>query len=579
MDRFFRAIVDKHTPKVNPAIMEGLACSYKDMIDERIDNVWKSASRSFPPGLEYVGWARCTPDEEYWEETRPKTENRRSYDLAKSDLVLNRYHFRYQGIDLPPRYLYRPFWGRGGIIRLGGSTFHISPVMIDKIISPGNNSIFVRLLRDKITFERQLHTIMVNDRNESFQVVWSKLHRKPSNNNKTPVTTRAKSTMSHYLMAKYGFSAAFKKYAGFVPVVGEGEINQDNYPDSDWVICSSTGVRPRSVVGDPSYYEPTKIRLAIPIHCWNQFTKSLVSGLYYTLDHFPGRIKNQSYMENVALWKILLGNIVYSGVYGDGKLHGWISEHFNSLDQNVDTLVLPDLQAIDPTVEDFYDLIAMVMRNFDKWLLEYSENATSLFGKTMEVLYYALYDITSAIFTTGQKLSKASVKKPLTAKEINEIMNKFLKMRVIFGLTKGNIAVNSVSYSGDNLYPKITSVVGQQQAISGAMRGRRSRTVVDETKRLDVSFLEVGSIYFLSKSNPTPAVRANMFMNVDLRTGLIHPKPQFAAIREDIKKKLQGIGMSDFLTEDLAEGNFDAEADAAILLDDDVDSVETFSDE
>lgn len=536
MNRFNKALIDRIVPRPNREIMEGLACHYLPQAEAYLDSVMRSASKGFPAGLEYVGYERCTPSEAFHELSRPKN-NKRTFDLARSDLYLVKYLFRFNGNDLPPRYMQLPFVLPGGLMHLGGSLFHVSPVMTDKVISPGMNSVFVRLLRDKVNFERCLHTITANGVSETVQVVWSRLHRKPNGVNKLPATTKANTSAVHYLLAKFGFTEMFKRFVGFVPEIGEDELNESTRPISHYVIVESSGVKPKTFVGE--FYESTRIRVVVPKERWNAEVQALVAGFFYVVDHFPSRIK-PSYVDNISTWMVLLGNIIFSGSYGSGRLHDSIKEHYNSLDQYVDSIVVKDLKTLGHDVDDFYSLLFLIIKNFNQWIVDSQENATSLFGKTLEVLYYVLYDITSAIFKTNFRLNKlANKKKMITDKEIIETMNKQLKKGVIFGLSRANIAVTSVSYSGDNMYPKITAVVAQQQASTGATRGRKARTVIDSTKRADASFLEAGSVLFLSKSNATPAVRANMFMNLDLNTGQIQPKPKFEALRKNITQRLR----------------------------------------
>lgn len=537
MNRLFQQLLEENTPKANPAVMEGLATTYMPLGEQYVDHVFRCASSSFPQGLEYVGYERCTPTEEFNEITRLKN-NKRTYDLAESNLYLVKYYFKFQGVELPPRYMYLPYVSRGGIIRLGGGCFHISPVLTDKVISPGLNSVFVRLLRDKVNFERCYHSFVVNDVRETIQIVWSRIYRRSSESKKMPMTTKANTSVVHYLLAKYGFTGMFEKFCRFKPIIGYEEINEVNYPREEYVICQSSQIKPKTYVGE--YYNATKIRVAIPVKHWDGFVQSLVSGFFYVVDHFPDRIK-PDYVDKPSLWMILLGHIIFSGVFGEGKLYDDIKEHFFSLDEYVDSIVVRKLEEIGYHVDDFYDLMALIVKHFDTWVVSASESMISLYGKTMEVLYYAFYDITSAIFRTNFKLNKLAMKKQLTSKEIIETMNKQLKMGAIYGLTRSNIAVSSVAYSGDNLYPKITSVVAQQQSTSGATRGHRTRTVVDASKCIHTSMVEAGSLLFLSKSNPTPAVRVNMYLNVDLNTGTILPKAKFEKLRYKTDRLFKGI--------------------------------------
>ena len=523
MHHLFKRLLEEKAPKANRAIMRGLATSQLPLAEQYIDTVFRSASKSFPAGLEYVGCERCYPGDEFNEITKQKN-NKRQFDLAQSYLFMVKYHFKFNGEPLPPRYMYLPYCTEAGILSLGGSLYHISPVLSDKVISPGNNSVFVKLLRDKINFERCYHSIKVNDQGETSQVVWSQIYRKSKEVKKMAPTTKANICVVHYLVAKFGVSETFKRFLGFVPVVGEEEITKEKYPEDQWVICESMRVKPKTFVGE--FYEPTKIKIAIPKDHWNKDTQAYVTGLFYIIDHFPSHMK-PVYMDRTNQWMILMGHIIFSGHFGAGKLHEGVAEHFASLDNYVDNIVILRLLELGLKVNDFYDLLSVILQNFNEWVINAAQSSTSLYGKTLEILYYVLYNITSAIFTTNFDLNKLATKKVLTAKDITETMNRKLSTGVIYKLTSPNACMSTVSYSGDHMYPKLTSALAQQQFVQGAARSEHTRTVVDSSRRAHESMTEVGSILFLSKSDPTPAKHINMFMQFDTGTGTPVPRPQF----------------------------------------------------
>lgn len=536
MQPLFKRMVEKYTPKANPHVMNGLACLYMPKAEQYIDTVFRSVNRSFPKGLEYVGCQRCTPQEEYDEITRPRN-NKRMFNLARSDLYLMKYFFKYNGEDLPPRYISLPYVNDGGIIHLGGATFHITPVLSDKVISPGLDNVFVRLLRDKVTFKRCPHSYIIGGVRETVQVVWSAIYRKSKDGKKVPITTKANTCMVHYLLAKYGFSEMFRKYCGFVPVVGEEDINQDSYPPECWVICESDKIRPKTFI--QNMYEPTRIRIAIPTDKWDTFVKSMVAGFFYTVDHFPLDIKAKD-VDNIPTWMILLGHITFSGVYGYNTLYSKIDEHFASLNEYVDTIKVEELAEAGYKVENFYDLLALVIRNFNDWVVSTGQHSVSVYGKTLEVLYYVLFDITSGIFKANFMLNKQATKKTLTAKDITETFNKRLRTGAIHHLRSGKIVASNVSYSGDHKYPKITSVLSEQETLPGGSRGRKSRKVVTERDRIHVSMLEAGCMLFLPKSNPSPMARVNPFIKLNLANGVIEHNPEFTEILEKTDRTLKG---------------------------------------
>lgn len=539
MNNLFSRLTEQNTPAVNANVMNGLACLYMTKVEDYIHQVFLSASKSLPEGLEYVGFERCTPQEEFEEVTKIKN-NKRVYDLAKSDLYLVKYKFTYLGLPIADRFIYLPYVTEGGIFHLGGTPYHITPVLSDKVISPGHDNVFVRLLRDKIIFKRTYHTVILDGMRETPQIIWSRIYRKPNDNKKVPITTKAETSVAHYLFAKYGVSETFRKYAGFTPIFGEDEITEELYPKEDWVICeSSHEIAPKTYIGLD--YRRTRIKLVIPRHKYSLIAQGLAVGLFYVVDHFPERFRaDASYMDNTSLWMILLGHIVFSGLYGENKLFKSIEEHFVSLDACVDNIIIEKLKENNRHIENFYDLLAMILSDFNGMILDSENNSLSMYGKSLEVLYYVLYDITSGIFKANFRLSKLASKRTLQPKDITETFNKNIKMGAIFGLSSGKIITESVSYSGDHKYFKITSKITEQESLPGANRGKSKRMSVGEDKHLDISMVEAGSILFLSKSNPTPTNRLNCFVNIDLPTGTIVPNPELREVLEKTRLMLTG---------------------------------------
>ena len=540
MNRLMAKLYRQNMPEMNRSVMEGLACRYNGEIERYVDSVIRSVARSFPAGLEYSGYERCTPDEEYSEVTKVKN-NKRTFDLARSDFYLVKYKFKFQGTALHDRYVYLPFIREGGLMYIGGSLYHITPVLSDKVLSPGNGSLFVRLLRDKISFKRCYHSFIVNGVRESKHVIWAQIYRKPPDNQSVPATTRALTSVVHYLFCKYGFTQTFSKYAGFVPVVGGEDITEAQYPSDKWVICQSEGMAPTTYLG--TFYPPCTMRLAIPIERWTTLTTALVTGFFYIADHFPEMVLPDR-LDVCQNWMVLLGHILFSGHYGTVKLYKRIDEHFLTLDDYVDTINIEKLKEKNYHIENFYDLLSLILDKFNTLVLDSENTSLSMYDKSLEVLYYLLYYITSGIVRVNFKLSKLVLKRPLTEKDVTETFNKFMKMGAVFRLTSGKIITESVSYSGDHMYPKITSKLSEQESMPGAKRGKSRRVVVGEDKHLDISMVEAGSVLFLSKANPTPTNHVNPYINLDLNTGTIIPNPKFKELREKTALMLKGRNKS-----------------------------------
>lgn len=535
MDKQLHQLMQRETPPCNVDICEGLAVKHIPMVEKYIDSVMRSAAKGFPAGLEYMGCERCTPFEEFNVVSKRKN-GRRSIDVARSDIYLMKYHFKFKGVDLPSRYLYLPFVSAGGTMTISGSRYVVSPVLSDKVISPGLTNVFVRLLRDKLTFERMPYTVIFNNANETVQVVWSMIYHKPASLKKLRATVKANCTLMHYLLCKYGFTETFKTYGNCNPVVGEREINEESYPPSEWVVCRSTQVKPKGF--GKSFYQPTEIRVAIRIVEFTPMVKSMISGFFYIVDHFPSRVL-ATYVDNTRLWNILLGHILFSGTINEGTLFTDVSKHFKSLDEYIDNLIAVKLKEIGYEVSDIYHLFAIIINNFNEWLLEASEKVSSLYGKELSILYHVLYEITSAIFNLNFKLKSAS-KKELTDKEIISTMNMVLKTGLIFSITRQHVNMSTVSYSGDNKFFKITSILVPQSS-SNRMTAKKTRaSLSDPAKRLHVSVAEIGGYANLPKSDPTGHARINPHAHIDEKGAVLQDPskiPLLSHVEDQIRRR------------------------------------------
>jgi hypothetical protein len=519
MDRELARLIDADTPKLNPVLANGLAIEHMKQVETYVDQVFRSAAKGFPPGLVYVKPERCTPQEEYDEISKIKNA-KREFDVARSDIYMMKYHFTYQGQPLPPRYLSLPFVGDAGTITLGGSRFVISPVLSDRVISIGVNNIFVRLLKARLTFERQDQHFMVDGQRETVQVAWSTIYNKNAKMKKIKATMKADCTLMHYLLCKYGFVDTFLRYGdGAQPIVGGAEITHHVYPENEWVICGSicTGstLKPKGVPKGP--YEPTQIRVAVKRSEFTPMVKNMLGGFFYVVDHFPDRLPPEvitSQAFPTQRWKVLLGHIIFPAENKEGKLLADIDIHMQSLDEYIDNLVLVKLKEIGIEIESVYDLFAIVVRNFTDWLLDATDKIASMYDKEFSILYYVLYEISSAIFKLYFKL-KAANKKELTPKEIIATMNMTLRTGLIYSITKGHGEVSTISVPGDNKAFKITSILVPQSS-SNRQSSRKDRAVLnDPSKRLHVSVAEVGCYSALPKSEPSGRSRVNQCVQLD----------------------------------------------------------------
>lgn len=532
MNKYLLARIKQDTPKMNPSLANGLATEYVPKAIDYIDRVWRDASKGFPPELRYVGCRVCTPLEEFY--TDGVKSKKKYVELARSDIFLVRYDFTYNGVPLEPRYIYLPFANEAGSIRLGGSTYFISPILSDTVLSYEDSSIFVKLPRNKFAVRRKDVSILVDGKTTVFAATYASLYHFPAN--KKPIReVKAETTLFHYLLCRYGFYETFRRFTGATPIVMNSAPELDEYPASEWVHFKSSEFKPRGYPGKMEYL-PTTLRVVVKrSECTDQ-VKSMIASLFYIADHFPDRIKAE-YIDSIRLWRVLLGHLVFGSLPSEGKLHDDIGEHINSLEEYIDALAKERFKNAGFNIDSIFEFFAIAVRDYNKWQLKSAKVANDLYTKEISVLMDLLSPITFSIFTFHFKL-KSALKKAVTERDIRDLFAKNIKPRSIFQLAKQMNGVSAMTYSGDNKCFKITNVVVPQKDTNG-IKTKEAQRLDDPTKRLHISFAEVGSFINLSDSNITGENKLNLHVQLDANSKIVRNKelkPMLDKIQSMIKR-------------------------------------------
>ena len=485
--------------------------------------------------MSYEGYKRCNPHEELNALTK-KRGTRKTFDTAKSELYMVSYFFNYKGEMLETK-LSLPYSTDANSITLGGSKFNIAPILSDRVISIGVDDIFVKLLRDKLTFKRIGHHYMIDGKRETAQVAWSGVYHRNSKMKKLKATVKMNCSLMHYLLCKYGFTDTFKLFGNCNPVLGSDElITRELYPESEWCICSSTQLKVPGV--GKGYYVPSVITIAIRKEEMTPMVKNMLGGFFYTVDHFTTRVHpSLEYVDSKRLWMVLLGHIIWSGTINEGKLYDDVNDHLTSLDEYLDSLIIYKLKDLGITIDNLYQLFAIIIENYNNWILDSADKVASMYDKELSILYYVLYEISSAIFNLYFKL-KAASKKELTVKEITANLNSCLRTGLIYSITKSHHGeVSTITTSGDNKAFKATCLL-RPQSESNRNGGRKDKAIInDPTKRLHVSVAEIGGYSNLPKSNPDGRSRINPCIKFDSK-GVVLRDPKFKELLDDIQQKI-----------------------------------------
>lgn len=500
MDDFLEVRVKSINPQINPLIANGLAVEHMKQTLQYVDDVLQGVSKNFPAGLTYKGCERCTPEEEFRQATAKKN-SKRTFDLATSYVYLVKLNYEFQGVPMKPRYVYLPFVTQAGGLLMNSNRYFVFPMLSDSTFSPSEKGVFMRLLRDKLNFERVPHHILIDGVPETIQITHSLIyHRSQAKKKEQKPLIKANCAMAHYMFCKFGVTETFRRYGKCDPIVGlNTEITEEHYPSSDWVICSSRNMKPAGY-GKMKYFGNSNLRIAIAKDKFTDIVRSLVGGFFYVVDHFPDQMRKE-WIDRPPQWQVLLGQILFGNTLNIGKVLEDIGDHLSSLEEYIDSIIADKLRKDGYPCEDIYDLFDIVLRNINNWVVSSDKSINSMYDKELTVLYNVLYHVTVSIFKMHFKL-KSAAKKTLKERDVETIMTTQFRPRAIYGITHNHNTVGLESYSGDNKFLGITTKLISQRNSSNQNGKRERASANDPSKALHFSVAEVGGFSNLPKNEP-----------------------------------------------------------------------------
>lgn len=537
MNRILSEVIDEVVPKFNDDVVNGLAQEHMKKAPEFINEIIESAMKSTTPLFEFKGWRMATPEETV--DTFLGSKNSASkVDISKSNLYLVLLFSSYNGIDLPPNKLLIPYVGDADTFYVSGNKYHIVPVLTDTVISPSSKAIFIRLLRDKLIFERGMYNIIVNGKRVASQVIYSNIYRnKRDTTNRKGITTPT----SVYLLAKYGFKETFRKYSNTeVDIAYDKTLTEEE----GVIVYGSTKVYRANNSSTKSYHgHDTKILVPDKEYTLaeKEFIDNVIAGMIYSFDLYPERAKemvsiiNKNDVEKEKkFWIVLLGTLIHNNSYTIDRMYGNALDHMRTIENYLYNYSRDKLASVGIYVNDFFDLIAHILVVYSKLVLESKTYSNNITNRYIDILYYVLYEIILGINTALLEITRKTDKRVLTPQEVTHTLMTKISYRKIYSITS-HLSTLFVDYAGDNKYPKLTSVLEMQERGEGVRKGS-SGTIPESAKTLSPYDTYMGSLLFLPKKVPSPKMRINPFVKIDVNNGRFIVDDKTHAIMKELEK-------------------------------------------
>lgn len=523
------------SPKFNREMVEGICYHRINDAINYIDNFIRySCHGKTNTHLQYLGYKELSPREEIKFLFSKATKV--LHDIAQNDIYLVEFQFKYGENPEPiKQYFYIPFMNKGNTMHLSDNEFLVSPVLADKVISVGEKIIFINILTAKYSFTRTYFAVNVNGRSTRVPLINTVLYKNQAK--KLEDTTKANTTVMHYLLANYGYTKTMEMLLGFVPTPVY------DYSGTDKVVIHPSGLAPQGWMKGKQMYTKSPIKFVVDADKYDERVLYFIGNIFYIIDNFPESISIEE-LDSTVIWKRLLAEIIHSGNHGLAYLSEKINAHFNDLNSQFDTITVNKLNDVNIQVNSLIQLLGVIFVNFNNWIM--SATTRSLYyNKTYEVESFVLAHLTSRITRIVLDINKEELRSgglPLEDKTVAAIFKKYFQTRRIFSLKNEKQFVSTVEYSGDHLLPKKTAMVVQQESDFVDVQGDVNTS---EKKKLVASMATVGSILGLSKNNPTPLIRLNPYVNVDRVSGTILPHDHLNHIVEATDKLLANVLSSD----------------------------------
>lgn len=451
MNKLLDRCIEETTPRMSKAI-EGYAPQVMrdipDFLNTRFAANIKIIDDKIP--LRYLGYRYMSPEEEHRAGLSKNTKT--TIDIAESSLYMVEFKFSYDGQPITKQVLL-PYSERGNLMKISNTTYVVSPVVSDRVFTPSDNSIFAKLAITKINFNSIVYNIRLNGVKIPMQVIYSNeiiRIKVNADNIGKPIPP-----IALYLLAKYGLRGTIEKYfngkEGDIKLI-YGEVSEED--KKEYAIYQSCKERPRSHRDTTYLGHDTKILVRNEISD-DVSLINLVSSIIYALDMLPELgedavevFNNPEYAiddfeKKVRIfdvekeyWLLLLGKLVFKDVWSPGRIITDMRKNLAALDYYLDDYSKSIARY---EMEDFFDMIKLLLGNYNKWIIEHKEFNGSLENKFVDMISYLSHDISYAYTKTLLNINKRFYKSAngVSFKEVSKIFQE-LSPKKIFTLVKSN---------------------------------------------------------------------------------------------------------------------------------------------
>lgn len=537
-------------PKINPFIANGVAYTQLNDLHKQIHNLMCTLLRKeneprLPEGFNYIGYELLTPEEEYVESCNKKNKqsnrssNLEGYQWLPTDTYYVRFIFQ-NGDHKNRRCMQVIFPNVGGIIRLKGVKYVISPVFKTRGLSVTPKGFFIAFDANPVNFERISRHYEINGITKHvFIPISHDMHRHKKQGMKAFCPP-----LAAWLFAKHGVHETFKKYLNI-------EIDIINVNDTE--LINAVNTKTHYLCRAPKPQKRDKLTDFAVVIKQKDMTREaeVMIGTMFFASAIHGDRMDHRYVHDDNIWKMLLGYATHGiNAYNDQKHVFMINDHLSSIEQYVDHKLIEEMLKSDVIIDDIYDLLYHIIGKMTNISRESQTEISNLFHRYLTCAEYVMSGLRSKIqkaqwelITAAKDSTTGTRGNPVSKNTIDSIINRHITADVLTHITEGHGEIAPLQSTTDNMLIGVSSrAIDESDAKKIKGSGKKTVDLNDPKKHLHSSFLEVGSVSNLPKSGPFGFSVLNPYLMTD-PYGMIIPKEEnvekLARVQADLNKKGQ----------------------------------------
>lgn len=557
-------MIDQKLPKINPKI--GLGIVHYDCQNpmSKVHETLTSSINNAIPGLKYEGWHWLTPEQEYREraqivrstkisqkgDTALRSKAPSTINIDQNDMRMVCIKMSYKGKPLPDRNMLIHYVSKYNNMTINGARYRFAPVLYDAFPSVSRNEVFIQLDKAKVTFRNNKNVMLL--RNEELirvNVVCSALFNdkgtaKVKQNKAQVADVRMDTSLVHYMLCHYGINNLFEKIlrlkVGKDVVIYYEHEPPENVNLEDYVIYKAIKKQPSTYLGHTNAWCPTFICIAIKKNKDTVLVKNYVAGIYYILGNFSAYLDIPSLNEPIKLMHTL-GIILFGPTESLNMIVNKVDSHIRSLDSYMEASTAANIRSKGYNVKNIYELMGVVVENYDRWVAWYKQNSSSAYEKTISTKHYTYFQINRAVnllvfALTGLYNRKGdNVREQDIVKELTQILRPLMAYKVI---SEHGAELAVISDATDRpILNAGTHLVPQSHTAPG---GKNRRTAITPEIAADASVSVACSYLAIQKSNPSGRSVMNPYMHLD-DDRVVRKPEKFAALLDETQMYLKGL--------------------------------------